>query len=189
MSVEQYCLKTIARLLLLPWLLASGNAVLALSSDSEQPIEIEANAAELDDEKGVTVYTGNVIVTQGSIRMTGDKMTVYYTEDKDLDTVVMVGQPATYRQLPDNSDVYDEAEARRMEFYELQNLIVLIDDAEVRQEGLRFSGNRIEYDTLHSKIKARGKTKTQKSAADDETGTEEGGRVKIILQPKKKEGN
>jgi len=189
MSTEQYCLKTIARLLLLSWLLAAGNAVLALSSDNEQPIEIEANAAELDDEKGVTVYTGNVIVTQGSIRMTGDKMTVYYTEDKDLDTVIMVGEPATYRQLPDDSDVYDEAEARRMEFYELQNLIVLIEDAEVRQEGLRFSGNRIEYDTLHSKIKARGKTKTRKAATEDETGTEESDRVKIIIKPKKKEDN
>lgn len=189
MSVERFFLKTIPSLLLLACLLVNGIHAFALSTDSEQPIEIEANAAELDDEKGVTIYTGDVVVTQGSIRMTGDKMTVYYTKDKDLDTVVMVGQPATYRQLPDDSDVYDEAEAKRMEFYELQNLIVLIDNAEVRQEGLRFSGNRIEYDTLHSKIKAQGKTKTQKAGAEEKTGTEDGGRVKIILKPKKKEDN
>ena len=188
MSVEPYCLKKIASLLLLSFLLAGSNTAIALSSDSEQPIEIEANAAELDDEKGVTVYTGNVIVTQGSIKMTGDKMTVYYTEDKELDTVVMVGKPATYRQLPDDSDVYDEAEARRMEFYEAKNLIVLIDNAEVRQEGLRFSGERIEYDTLHSKIRAQGKTKTEKAGTEQAT-EKDNGRVKIILKPRKKQDN
>jgi len=156
-----------------------------LTTDNDQPIEIEANAAELDDQKGVTVYTGNVVVTQGSIRMTGDKMTVYYTKDNDLDTVIMLGQPATYRQLPDKSEVYDEAEALRMEFYNLKNLIVLIDNALVTQEGLRFSGSRIEYDTKNSKIRARGAP--EKSVAEDGTPVEGTGRVKITIQPKKKE--
>lgn len=157
-----------------------------LSTDKNQPIEIEADAAELDDQKGVTVYTGNVVVTQGSIRMTGDKMTVYYTNDNDLDTVIMLGQPATYKQLPDNSQVYDEAEALRMEFYNLKNLIVLIDNALVKQEGLRFSGSRIEYDTENSKIKARGTP--EKTATDEQTPSGDGsGRVKITIQPRKKE--
>ena len=82
-----------------------------LSTDRDQPIEIEADAAELDDEKKVTVYTGNVVVIQGSIRMTGDTMTVYYTSENELDVVILDGKPATYRQLPDDSEVYDEAEA------------------------------------------------------------------------------
>lgn len=151
----------------------------ALSTDKDQPIEIEADTAELDDQKGVTIYRGNVVVVQGSIRMTGDTMTVYYNEDKDLDTVVMEGVPATYRQLPDNSKIYDEAEALRMEYYETKSLIVLIDRAVVKQEGLRFSGSRIDYDTLNSKIKARGDTSEGKPG-------ESSGRVKITIQPKDK---
>lgn len=161
------------------------NTAWPLSTDKDQPIEIEANAAELDDQKGVTVYTGNVVVTQGSIRMTGDKMTVYYTKDNDLDTVIMLGQPATYRQLPDKSEINDEAEALRMEFYNLKNLIVLIDNALVTQEGLRFSGSRIEYDTENSKIRARGTADA--TATDDGAPTQSSGRVKITIQPKKKE--
>ncbi len=159
--------------------------VLALSTDKDQPIEIEADAAELDDKKGVTVYTGNVVVTQGSIRMTGEKMTVYYTKNQDLDTVIMVGSPATYRQKPDNSEIYDEAEALRMEYYALKNLIVLIDNALVTQEELRFSGSRIEYDTVNSKIKARGGGEAV--AKEGEAGPAEKGRVKITIKPRKSE--
>jgi lipopolysaccharide export system protein LptA len=167
--------------LLLTGLLVFNQSV-ALTTDQDQPIDIEADAAELDDQKGVTTYTGNVIVEQGSIRMTGEKMTVYYTKDNDLDTVIMEGHPATYRQLPDDSQVYDEAEALRMEYYGLKNLIVLIDNAVVKKEDLRFSGSRIEYDTEHSQIRARGQ-----AAGDTDKSSSEGGRVKITIKPKKKE--
>lgn len=154
----------------------------ALSTDKDQPIEIEADSADLDDAKGVTIYRGNVVLIQGSVRMTGDTMTVYFT-DGELDTMIMEGKPATYRQLPDDSEIYDEAEALRMEYYELKNLVVLIDKASFKQEGLSFSGNRIEYDTLHSRIKARGSVKQQ--AGSSSSGSS-GERVKIILKPRKK---
>ncbi len=154
----------------------------ALSTDKDQPIEIEADSADLDDAKGVTIYRGNVVLIQGSVRMTGDTMTVYFTDD-GLDTMIMEGKPATYRQLPDESEIYDEAEALRMEYYELKNLVVLIDKASFKQEGLSFSGNRIEYDTLHSRIKARGSVKQQ--AGSSSSGSS-GERVKIILKPRKK---
>jgi lipopolysaccharide export system protein LptA len=154
----------------------------ALSTDKDQPIEIEADSADLDDGKGVTIYRGNVVLIQGSVRMTGDTMTVYFTND-ELDTMIMEGTPARYRQLPDGSEIYDEAEALRMEYYELKNLIVLIDKASFKQEGLSFSGNRIEYDTLNSRVKARGSVKQQ--AGSSSSGSS-GERVKIILKPRKK---
>jgi lipopolysaccharide export system protein LptA len=182
MYKQKYCLNK----LISPFLYLTGMVVFcqgyALTTDQDQPIEIEADTAELDDQKGVTIYKGNVIVVQGSIRMTGETMTVYYTRNNDLDTVIMEGRPATYRQLPDNSEIYDEAEALRMEYYGLKNLIVLIDNAVVKQEDLRFSGSRIEYDTERSLIRARGQTKKE----NDDSSTD-GGRVKITIKPKKKE--
>ncbi|MEE9551971.1 MAG: lipopolysaccharide transport periplasmic protein LptA [Gammaproteobacteria bacterium] len=155
-----------------------------MSTDKDKDIDIEANSAELDNNKGVTVYRGNVVVTQGSIRMTGDIMTVYFTEYEDLDTVIMEGKPATYKQLPDNSKIYDEAEALRMEYYELKSLIILIDNALVKQEGLRFGGNRIEYDTEHSRVKARGSIKQTVDGDTDTQSQDE--RVKITIKSKKK---
>lgn len=157
----------------------------ALSTDKDQSIEIEADSAELDDEKGITIYRGNVVTTQGSVRMTGDIMTVYFTDD-ELDTLIMEGKPATYRQLPDGSEVYDEAEALRMEYYELKSLVILIDKASFKQESLSFSGNRIEYDTEHSKVKARGSIKQKSGTSNSGSSGTSGERVKIILKPKKK---
>ncbi len=161
------------RLLLVLSLFAATPAG-ALTSDRDQPINIKADSAEIDNDKGVTVYRGNVVLTRGSIHMTGDTMTVYFDGDV-LDTLILEGQPARYQQLPDNSAVPDRAEAMRMEYYELENRIVLIERASFSQEDLSFSADRIEYDTEHSKVIA-------KSAGDAGDATDKE-RVNIILKP------
>ncbi len=186
MCIQLYYQKTrlISLLLIITIALFIPNAY-ALSTDKDKPIEIEADSAELDDKKGVTIYYGNVIVIQGSIKMTGDKMTVYYTADDELDTVIMVGKPATYRQLPDDSKIYDEAEALTMEYHELKSLIILKENAIVKQEGLRFSGKRIEYDTLTSRVKAEGGIRQQSEDGSTASG-EKRERVRITIKPKKK---
>ncbi len=159
------------------------NAAFALSTDKQKDIEIEADSAEMDDIKGITIYRGDVVVIQGSIRMTGHTMTVHFADSGDMELVIMQGNPATYRQLPDNSKIYDEAEAIQMEYYALKDFVVLIDEALVTQEGLRFSGSRIEYDTVLSQVKAKGSTKTTR-ASDGKTKKKKDGRVKITIKKK-----
>ena len=158
--------------------------LMALESDKDQPIEIEADTGELDDVKNISIYRGNVITVQGTIRMTGDKMTVYYTEDDEMDYMIMEGRPATYKQLPDDSSVYDYAEALTMEYYEQKEYVILIEEALVTQEGLRFSGDRIEYDTKLSQVKAWSNKSTQKKT-DEKAAPKKKERVKIIIKKKK----
>lgn len=185
MSMEKLSRKNLVKLLSVICLFSFSLYVHALSTDKDQPIEVEADYAELDDEKGVTIYKGNVIVTQGSMRIKGDQMTVTYNENDDLDTLIVVGKPAHYQQMPDGSQILDEAEALKMEYHSLKNLIVLINEALVKQEGLRFSGNRIEYDTERSKVYARG-SQTVKEQTDDAKSEKRNDRVKITIKPKKK---
>lgn len=182
MYIQKFYLKPSAIFLSIIFLCASllsATSVWALSTDKDQAIEIEANNADLDDEKGITIYRGNVILIQGSVRMTGDLLTVYFKDEK-LDTLIMEGKPARYKQLPDDSKVYDEAEALRIEYYEFKNLAVLIDQASFEQENMSFDGNRIEYDTEHSKVKIKGGVK-QKSTETSKPNE----RVKIIHKPQK----
>ena len=40
----------------------------ALPSDSQQPINIQADSAEMDDKRGVAIYRGDVIITQGTLK-------------------------------------------------------------------------------------------------------------------------
>ncbi len=157
--------------------------VFALSTDKDQPIEVEADEAELDDRNNVSIYRGNVVVTQGSIEMTGDIMTVYNTEGHELDHIIMEGNPATYKQLPDDSETYDQATALRIEYNELKSLVVLVRDAWVKQEGSTLAGERIEYNTELSRVKAWNRPRDGKPGTT--SAPEKKSRVKLILKKKK----
>jgi lipopolysaccharide export system protein LptA len=115
--------------------------------------------------------------------MTGDKMTVYYTEDGEMDYLIMNGRPATYRQLPDDSSVYDHAEALTIEYYEIKEYSILIDQALVTKEGLRFTADRIEYDTRLSQVKGWS-NKTSPTTKTEKTTPAKKERVKIIIKKK-----
>lgn len=156
--------------LLATWMLAG--AALGLSSDPDQPVNIEADAATVDENTGLTEYTGSVIMTQGSMRVLADKVTVQ-RGDEGVERVILLGNPARFRQRPDNSKEYVRATARKIEYLEPKNLLYLIDQASVRQGSDTFSGNRITYDTKRNRVQAR-KSKTGKE------------RVKITFTPKKK---
>lgn len=168
-------------LYLLFTLLMTPFVSLALSSDSQQPIEIEADFAELDDQEGRTIYVGNVIVTQGSIRMTGDKLKVLFDETKELEHVHMEGRPAYFKQTPDGGKEDVEGEGLIIEYLAKQSLLHLIQKAKLKQGDRLFTGDRINYDTAASVITARGQPKQDKDSGDKPKRS----RVKVIIPPKK----
>ena len=167
-----------------------SQGVFALSTDKDQDIEIYADSAVLDELNNTSIYTGNVIVIQGSIYMTGDKMTVYNDDNDELEVLIMEGKPATHRQLPDNSTVYDKSRALTMEYYEKKNLIYLIEEAWSKQGDGEISGVCIEYDTELSRAKAWSgsvKCSNQTINVDKNDPDKPKERVKIIIRKKKAE--
>ena len=74
-----------------------------------------------------------------------------------------------------------------MEYYALKNYVILIDRALVTQEGLKFSGKRIEYDTVLSKVKAEGQPNTANKKEENDNKQIKDGRVKIIIKKKTQE--
>ncbi len=155
-------------LLTLGWMGTAG----ALSTDKEQPINIEADSVEIDDKKNISIYTGNVVVTQGTIRLDADIVTAY-TPDKQLQKIVAEGDPVRYQQRPDKKDEDMRAKAQRMEYYATSGKLILQDGAHLWHEGNEFSGNRIEYDTRADVVIA---TKAP-------SGKE---RVQVVIPPKGK---
>lgn len=164
-------------------LLMAGPDARALSTDPEQPVEIEADFAELDDQEGRTTYTGNVIVTQGSIRMLGEKLVANFDEDRQLVEVFLTGKPAYFKQTPDGGKQDIEGEGLTIEYYAKRNLLHLIDEARLKQGERLFEGYRINYDTAKSIITGRG---TPAAAADAGAPPAKPGRVKVIIPPKPK---
>lgn len=155
--------------------------VMALATDVEQPIEIEADFAELDDAAGRTIYTGNVVVVQGTVRMTGDKLIANFDENRTLVDVYLEGTPAYFKQTPDGGKQDIEGEGLQIEYHQKKHLLHLIDKARLTQGDRLFEGYRINYDTERSIITGRGAA-AGKAAA---TPTGKPGRVKVIIPPKK----
>ncbi len=164
-------------------LLAAGPAR-ALSTDKDQPIEIDADYAKLDKNKKITIYTGDVVVVQGSIRMTGDKLTVYYDDNQQVKEAYMDGKPAHFKQRPDGRDVDFTGQALHLEYHANENLLRFIDHAKLTQGKEVMTGPRIDYDTEASILTARGLTAKEKQQG--ETPAKSGGRVHIVIPPKTK---
>jgi lipopolysaccharide export system protein LptA len=146
----------------------------ALPTDREQPIQIEADSAVIDDAKGVATYQGNVIVTQGSIRIDAQTVTLNYTAQQTIAKVVATGKPARFKQTPHQDKADIKAKAGRMEYQADEDMLHLTEDAELQQAQDTFSGQRITYDTRRGIIRA-------------DKGNHKTGRIKVVIQPRQQE--
>lgn len=127
---------------------------LALPSDRDKPIDIEADHAQLDDQRGITQYKGRAILTQGTLRIEGDIITFYYDKNKKLKKVVAQGKLAKYQQVQKLGDEPVKAKALQMEYFSDDEKIHLLGQGFIWQNGSKFSGNRIEYDIARNIVNA-----------------------------------
>ena len=117
-----------------------------LTGDRNQPVNIQADRATVNEKTGKSVYEGNVYVQQGTLVLQGSKMTVQL-KDSSIDTFVLTGDPATYRQRPDGEESDQHAEARRIEFYAKEDRIILLKNARVwRSDVKELRSDRIVFD-------------------------------------------
>jgi lipopolysaccharide export system protein LptA len=158
--------------------------VWALAADKDQPIEIESDYAELRKAERQTIYSGNVIVTQGSIRMWGDKLTVYYDEGDQLKDAILEGKPAHFKQRAEGRQEDFEGEALRMEYHAQQERLHMINQAKLTQGKSIFSGPLIVYDTKNSILTGQGRTKTTTDTGKEGGEKTASGRVRMIIPPK-----
>lgn len=158
-------------------------SLMAQSSDRNQPINLEADSADIDDLKGISIYTGNVILTQGSMVIKSHQLTLYTDKNKDLEKAVAVGAEkklATFKQRPEGKKEDFRARSKTMIYYLKQDKIHLLNNATIWQAGDTFSGDKIIYDTRNETVVASSKKNKNGKPASG------GGRVKVTIQPKSK---
>ena len=154
-------------------------AAQALDSDRYQPIDVSADSAVLDDKAGKATYRGNVLLTQGTLKIEADQLTIEAGAEGKVEKVIATGDLAYFEQIPNPDDKPIEARANTVEYYVAREKVILIENARVVQNDNLFEGNIIEYDIRDQKLQARGKTLT----AEDSENQEASGRVKMVLQP------
>ena len=91
-----------------------SSSTFAKSSDQNAPLNIEADQVEMREREGTSTYTGNVKITRGSLKITGDKI---FIQNKNgvLQLIKINGKPATFYQLND-LDEEISAESNEMEY-------------------------------------------------------------------------
>ncbi len=146
----------------------------ALPSDRQQPILIESDRAQHNDKTGVTVYQGSVVITQGTIRIKADKVSVNAVGNK-VTKIVCTGKPAHYQQQPRPDAELVTARANTIEYHLSKNAITLLGAASLEQEGSTLKGERINYDLQAELVEATGST----------TGNQ---RIQMVIPPQKTEG-
>lgn len=150
---------------------------MALNTDSNQPMNIEADRVDIDDEKGTNIFTGNVVITRGSIRISGDKVVVYRDKEKNLDKIHSRGKPAHFQQTPDNKNVPVISEAEELFYDAVKEILIMRRNGKILQGGDTFTGDHIIYDSKRNKITAK-QTKSSSGTKNSK------GRVHITIQPK-----
>lgn len=129
--------------------------VLALKSDREQPMEIEADEIGIDQKTGGRRFDGKVIAEQGSMRLEADKLLVE-TENDKLSKATAYGQPAVFRQRPDGKEQDVIGRALELEFDQVQDLLTLHQNASLTHGGDSIKGDIITYHLTTEKMKVRG---------------------------------
>ena len=156
--------------LLFLFILITPGLTLGLPEDREKPINLEANSAQFDQISGVSTYQGNVVVTQGTMRLTADIAKIYIREG-EFRRMEAEGNPTTFRYQPAADKEIINGEGRQVEYDVGSAKVIVTDNAKFTQGQDVFTGDRIEYDLNKDLVTAN---------------SNKGGRVKITIQPKSK---
>ena len=150
-------------------LLCISQLSIALESDSDQPIMIEADSVELDDDLGVSTYTGNVVVIQGSIQLNADRVTVTRSS-ANSHHLLAEGNPVRFTQETEDKGVIN-GNALQAEYDSGSDILFLIGDAHLKQGNDTFESDRINYDQTKAIVRAgtsaKGKQRVKASIQPD----------------------
>lgn len=154
---------------------------LAEKSDRDKPINVEADRMLVDDAKKESVFEGNVVVTQGTLQLRGDRVIVRQDAD-GFSYGVAWGKPATFRQKRDGRDEYIDGFADRLEYDERKDLLQMFSAAKLTKGGDEVRGDYISYNAKTEFFQVIGSGKAATSPSDPNA------RVRAIIQPKAKAG-
>lgn len=144
---------TARRWLVVILLLTLPSLVFALKTDKDQPIYVEADSVDIDDRNGISTYKGNVELTQGSIVLKADKITVTQ-QTNQTDRIEALGNPVTFKQDTEGDKGAIKGQAKKTEYFANSELINMTGDAVLIQGKDTFKSDRIIYDRARAIVKA-----------------------------------
>nr|WP_315466079.1 lipopolysaccharide transport periplasmic protein LptA [uncultured Rhodoferax sp.] len=163
-------------------LCGAAEGVRAEKADRNKPMNVESDALRYDDLKQVSVFSGNVVLTKGSILIRGSQIEVRQ-DPEGYQHGLVTGAPgklAFFRQKRDGVDEFIEGEGETIQYDGKADTVRFITKAQMRR--LRgatvadeVTGAVILYENLTDRFSVDGAPKTSAAPA---------GRVRAMLTPK-----
>ncbi len=170
--------------------LLQGGAALAERADRDKPMNVESDALRYDDAKQVSVFTGKVVLTKGTMLIRGARMDVRQDTDGNQFGVVNAepGKLAFFRQKRDTrSDIPDEfmeGEAELIEYDGKADVVTFTRRAILR----RYIGSTLNDEITGQVIVYNNTTSVMTvDGGPAATGSSGSGRVRAVLTPRKDE--
>ena len=152
----------------------------AEKADREKPIHLEADRVTVDEAKQLAVFEGNVVLTQGTLTIRGDRMQVRQ-DDAGFRHGITWGELAYFRQKREGFDEYIEGWAERIEYDGRADKVQMFNRASMKRGQDEVHGSYISYDAVSEFFQVIGGGSKAASAGNPQ------GRVRAILQTKPKE--
>ena len=124
-------------------MLAASLPALAVTGDTDQPIHIESDTQSLDMQGNVVTFTGNVVMTQGTIKINADKVVVTRPGgEQGKEIIDGYGNPATFYQMQDNGKPV-KGRATHMHYELAKDLVILTGNAYLEQLDSNITATRL----------------------------------------------
>lgn len=158
----------------------------AEKADRDKPMNAEADALRYDDLNQTSVFTGNVVITKGTIIIRGARVDVKQ-DAEGYQTAIVIAAPdklAFYRKKRDLVDEYIEGEGERIEYDSRADTVKFIRRAVLR----RYIGATLADETTGELIVYDNPTDvfTVDSGPQSKTAANPTGRIRALLAPRNK---
>ncbi len=108
-----------------------------LNQDTSQPVQVTADQLAVNNADGTAVFTGNVVVTQGEMKLAAAEVKVNYgTEQNDIESLEATGGVTV-------TNLGDAAEAQEAVYTIDSGMIVLSGDVLLTQGGSAMAGQKL----------------------------------------------
>lgn len=119
-------------------------SALALESDFDQPIHVSSVKQHANMKSSTVTFTDEVLLTQGSIKIIADKLTVIRGDKPNHETMIAEGNVATFHQKQDDGKPLD-AQAEHILYDVAKGTITLTKKAQIKQLDSEINGAKIVY--------------------------------------------
>ena len=154
----------------------------AEKADRDKPINVEADRMEYDDKQQISTFTGDVVLTKGTIEIRGDRLIVRQ-DPAGWQYGTAIGEPASFRQKREGVDEWIEGRALQIDYDGRQETVRLQQRASMQ----RVDARRHVLEEVHgSEILYESGTEffTVEGGDMATTPANPSGRVRVVIQPR-----